>query len=76
VVEDGGSWDMEDVKTEEDMNRKMETIDKRMLEEAADNVPLQVRTLLFFFRGPPRPRGSWNGQASVGAPDRRCEAAS
>ena len=33
---------MDDVQTEEEMAKKMETIDKKMLDEAADNIPLQV----------------------------------
>ena len=43
AVESGGTMDMEDVQTEEEMNKKMETIDKKLLDEAADNVPLQVQ---------------------------------
>ena len=42
AIESGGTMDMDDVQTEEEMAKKMETIDKKMLDEAADNIPLQV----------------------------------
>ena len=42
-LEAGGAMDMDDVTTEEEMNKKMETYDKLLLEEASDNVPLQVK---------------------------------
>ena len=42
AVESGGAMDMDDIKTEEEMNKKIESYDKILLEEASDNVPLQV----------------------------------
>lgn len=42
AIESGGMMDMEDVQTEEELAKKMETIDQKLLDEAADNIPLQV----------------------------------
>ena len=45
AIESGGMMDMEDVQNEEELAKKMETIDQKMLDEAADNIPLQVSEL-------------------------------
>jgi hypothetical protein len=47
ATEAGGAMDMDDVTTEEEMNKKMETYDKLILSEANDNVPLQVKRISF-----------------------------
>jgi hypothetical protein len=43
AAESGGAMDMDDCQTEEEMNKKMETYDKLLLDEASGNVPLQER---------------------------------
>ena len=49
AIEAGGTMDMEDVQTEEEMNEKLKNIDKKLLDEAADNIPLQVWPTTIFF---------------------------
>ena len=43
AAEAGGAMDMDDCQTEEEMNKKMETYDKLLLDEADGNVALQER---------------------------------
>ena len=42
AAEAGGMMDMDDCKTDEDMSKKMQKLDVMILNDANDNVPLQV----------------------------------
>jgi hypothetical protein len=45
AAEAGGTMDVDDCQTEEEMKKKMETYDKLLLNEADGNVPLQQRLI-------------------------------
>ena len=49
AAEAGGMMDMDDCKTDEEMSKKMQTIDVMILNDANDNVPLQVKMILILF---------------------------
>ena len=45
AAEAGGTMDVDDCQTEEEMNKKMETYDKLLLDEADGKEPLQRRLI-------------------------------